>query len=270
MVQIQKRSKGNASSCAPSSGTAISQKTKQRIFGILLATTSFALMFVMASFKPRLPFTIASGGSSSSQSETRRQSPILLSTPNHTKITTDVRGNLGPPEVMLQDGTDWLKDRWQAASDMHGTAIKGHREVLLAFHETVQVNAIILDWEAAYSKDYFLEGALQNLVWFPLYDTRLNPSNNKNNNQQQQLRGENSSNYELFVLSNTQNVGQSPGVKTKTPLHVIHTLARNNRTPKDPPTLQYLRLTIRSSAMGWGVSLWQIKVFGWRQEETKD
>ena len=38
-----------------------------------------------------------------------------------------VRGNLGPCDVVIQGapGSDWLKDRWQAASDMGGTAIKG-------------------------------------------------------------------------------------------------------------------------------------------------
>jgi len=45
--------------------------------------------------------------------------------------TTDTRGNLGPAEVMLQDppGDDWIKDRWQAASDMGGTAIAGEHWV---------------------------------------------------------------------------------------------------------------------------------------------
>ena len=40
--------------------------------------------------------------------------------------TCDVRGNLGPCSVVVQEtpGNDWLRDRWQAASDMGGTAIK--------------------------------------------------------------------------------------------------------------------------------------------------
>ena len=37
----------------------------------------------------------------------------------------DVRGNLGECGVILNRGDDWLKDRWQAASDMGGTAIPG-------------------------------------------------------------------------------------------------------------------------------------------------
>ena len=42
-------------------------------------------------------------------------------------VTTDTRGNLGPGSVITQkvQGNDWLKDRWQAASDMHGSAIAG-------------------------------------------------------------------------------------------------------------------------------------------------
>lgn len=35
-------------------------------------------------------------------------------------VTCDTRGNLGPCSVVVQasPGSDWLKDRWQAASDM--------------------------------------------------------------------------------------------------------------------------------------------------------
>ena len=42
-------------------------------------------------------------------------------------VTSDARGNLGPASVLVKDvpGENWLKDRWQAASDMGGTAIPG-------------------------------------------------------------------------------------------------------------------------------------------------
>ena len=47
--------------------------------------------------------------------------PKLLSRSQDVKVTADVRGNLGPIEVIKQanPGTNWIKDRWQAASDMH-------------------------------------------------------------------------------------------------------------------------------------------------------
>jgi hypothetical protein len=67
------------------------------------------------------------------------ESSALLSRNPEVKVTTDVRGNLGPPSVMIQEtpGTDWLKDRWQAASDMHGTAIPGVHWVMLEFPSPV-------------------------------------------------------------------------------------------------------------------------------------
>jgi hypothetical protein len=209
------------------------------LYSCLLAGTAFALMFVFASFSPLPPM--------------ERPPSQQLATINNTRVTTDVRGNLGPPEVMVQEGSDWLKDRWQAASDMHGTAIQGVHEVLLSFHFPIELEKMELDWEAAYSKDYLIEGALSNLIWFTLYDTASDdPSTN------------------LLQMGPVREEGQSPGVKSKTPLHVIHPFflpSKNNQTQTTTttkyPKLQYLKLTIRSSAMGWCVSLWRIKLFGW-------
>ena len=55
--------------------------------------------------------------------------PASLSSPYlhvHAQVTASVRGNLGDAQVVVDPSTkDWLKDRWQAASDMNGTPIKG-------------------------------------------------------------------------------------------------------------------------------------------------
>jgi len=248
-------------------------KTSMRtwIFAMLLAACSFFFMFYVTTFKPQHPSVVSSSSSlrrggdiveENGEAKKGTRQIVLLSTPNHTKITTDVRGNLGPAEVMLTDGTDWIKDRWQAASDMHGTAIQGHHEVLLSFHMPIQITSLVLDWEAAFSKDYLLEGAQKNLIWFPLYDTRLAMASAGDATTTKQ---------QVLVLSSHVRSGQSPGVKTKTPLHIVDTFKLKNTTDATTsfdtadaaPTLQYIRLTIRSSAMGWGVSLWRIKVFGW-------
>ncbi len=71
----------------------------------------------------------------------------------------DTRGNLGDCSVLIQDnpGTDWIRDRWQAASDMGGTAIPGAHWVRLDFHRNITIGKVVLDWEAAYSDDYRLE-----------------------------------------------------------------------------------------------------------------
>lgn len=208
----------------------------KRIYAVLLATSTFLLMFVFSSLDP---FPVVE----------RRGPPIQLASPNNTKVSTDVRGNLGPPGAMVRGGTDWLKDRWQAASDMHGTAIQGHHQVLLGFHFPLDLDGLELDWEAAYSKDYLIEGAQANMVWFTLYDTRDTNQDSTN----------------LLEMGPERKEGQSPGVKDpKVPLHVIHPFKFKNTTDApQPPRLQYLKLTIRSSAMGWGVSLWRIQVFGW-------
>ena len=165
-------------------------------------------------------------------------SPITLLTepPSSIVITTDVRGNLGPPESMLNNGTDWIKDRWQAASDMHGTAIKGVHWVHLDFQRLVTVSTVILDWEAAYSDDYKIEGRLKDgEEYFNLFDS-------DNDGQQRK----------------TSEAGQSPGVKAKTPLHIIHTIEMIKESDK----IQQIRIWIRSSTMDWGVSLWEVKLLG--------
>ena len=66
----------------------------------------------------------------------------------------DVRGNLGECGVILNRGDDWLKDRWQAASDMGGTAIPGPHKVEIEFGRDVRVCSVEIDWETAYAEDY--------------------------------------------------------------------------------------------------------------------
>ena len=80
-------------------------------------------------------------------------------------VTSSTRGNLGPPSVLNQDppGEDWIGDRWQAASDMGGTAIPGRHWILVDFSSSsssVFVSKIVLDWETAYAEDYRVEGRL--------------------------------------------------------------------------------------------------------------
>jgi hypothetical protein len=153
-------------------------------------------------------------------------------------VTASVRGNLGPPSVILSDGQDWIKDRWQAASDMHGTAIKGSQWVELSFDRQIQVTKVVLDWEAAFSKDYRLESKNNSdeNEWTVLYDGGDPLQESKRS---------------------VEEFGQSPGVKTKTPLHVVHTIY-----PLKGEPFQVLRIYIRKPAHGWGVSLWKVNVYG--------
>lgn len=177
----------------------------------------------------------------------------ILSRSNNVTVTADVRGNLGPASVVIQrnPGKDWIKDRWQAASDMHGTNIPGTHWILLDFGADIIVDKIVLDWEAAFADKYKLEGSMDD------------PS--KNQTSKWTLFDGTDPSQEKY--RSTVKTGQSPGVKTKTPLHVIHTIF----PIKVKKPLRYLRLYIQKSAMGWGVSLWQFDVFGnYKSEVVQD
>jgi len=178
--------------------------------------------------------------------------PRNLSRSREVKATADVRGNLGPASVVVQrnPGTDWIHDRWQAASDMHGTAIGGAHWILLDFGSEIVPDTIILDWEAAYSDQYRIEASQD-----PITDQSSKESiwmvfDSTDPVQKERIK--------------VETKGQSPGVKTTTPLHVIHTLHPLQSTKP----LRYLRLYILSSAMGWGVSLWQFDVIGYSKDEV--
>ena len=248
----------------------------------------------------------------------QQQSKLLSRNPN-VILTTSTRGNLGPPTVLNQNppGSDWIKDRWQAASDMHGTAIKGSHwvhldfsQLLLLDHENggegghggvsgrrgIQMTKIVLDWETAFATDYRIEGRMDRPPspssiqhesslrgvdkedeWCVLYDGGGGHANNNNAKRENELR--------YGIEFHESEYGQSPGVKQKLPLHIIHTIEwkasssatilnnNNNNNKKSEQgsesnnchgmtTFRYLRIFIRKPARGWGVSLWEVDVYG--------
>jgi hypothetical protein len=160
-------------------------------------------------------------------------------------VTADVRGNLGPAEVVVKGGNDWLNDRWQAASDMHGKNIPGRHWIIMEFTEPIVISKIVLDWETAYCNEYVVEGSMEAIFddgenhydMITLFDGRKA--------QDQAIRSE-------------QKYGQSPGVKQKMPLHIVHTIPV---APQSRP-VKFLRLLILKSVTGWGVSLWLWDVYG--------
>jgi hypothetical protein len=178
--------------------------------------------------------------------------PRIMSRSPNVKITTDVLGNLGPPEVMIQahPGKDWIKDRWQAGSDMHGKAIPGRHWVSLDLGQYIVLEKIVLDWEAAYADVYMIQASVE-----PISLEALQTDDKTwNDNIWDLFDGRTVDND---VERTVETYGQSPGVKTKTPLHVVHTIPVDNKRP-----LRYLRIGILQSAMGWGVSLWQVDLYG--------
>lgn len=205
-------------------------------------------------------------------------------------VATDVRGNLGPPSVVLQNGTDWIRDRWQAASDMHGTNIAGQHWIQLTWSaaaaatngsrpttttrrpQQVVITRIVLDWETAYADQYDLQtlngvevsksrfrmdSSSTTSSWMTLVQSPMANDSTSNNN------------YKIGVTHS----GQSPGVQFVTPLHIVHDIQPSSSSQAvltdagsssgESSSTSSLRLVIHKSATGWGVSLWQIQVYGW-------
>ena len=206
------------------------------------------------------------------------------------RVTADVRGNLGPPSVVCQikPGADWLKDRWQAASDMGGTAIPGRHWLVVDLGRPVVADRAVLDWEAAFASKYRIE--VRSTAPLGLDDDGSGgeePSATAGGGG-----GEGGGGWRvLFDASRgdasaavrggrrrTHERGRSPGVKPKqvtggkpggVPLHVVHTVllveddqGYDAASPVVTEPFQYLRVVVLKPAMGWGVSLWQLDLVG--------
>ncbi|KAL7482234.1 hypothetical protein ACHAW6_007920 [Cyclotella cf. meneghiniana] len=212
------------------------------------------------------------------------QEHTIISRNSTVAITSSTRGNLGPPTVLNQDppGNDWIKDRWQAASDMGGTAIPGTHWILLDFSslypnsdQAAYVTKVVLDWETAFAYDYRIESRIdiptsiggEQDEWCVMYDG-ASDDNDERNNVQKNIRG---IGYQ-YTRKTVKEYGQSPGVKQKLPLHIIHTIewgtsvgiskVEISKVDNKCHLMRYLRIFIRKPARGWGVSLWQVDVYG--------
>ena len=140
----------------------------------------------------------------------------------------DVRGNLGECGVILNRGDDWLKDRWQAASDMGGTAIPGPHNVEINFGRDVRVCSVEIDWETAYADDYTIH-----LDGERVFDGAAPGASRR-----------------------ARMSGKSPGVKGR-PLHVVHDITLDDCVPA-----RVLTIHINRGATPWGVSIWHVGVMG--------
>ena len=139
----------------------------------------------------------------------------------------DVRGNLGECGVILNRGDDWLKDRWQAASDMGGTAIPGPHKVEIDLGRDVQVCSVEIDWETAYAEDYTIAAD-----GVRVFDGAA-PGGRRE-----------------------RTSGASPGVKGR-PAHVVHDITFDECAPA-----RALTIHINRGATPWGVSIWHVSVMG--------
>lgn len=129
---------------------------------------------------------------------------------------------------------------------MGGTAIPGAHWVMLDFDSPVVATSIVLDWEAAHADNYRIE--LRNKLddddagWTVIFD---------------------GSNPHDCEYRSVKKSGQSPGVKYEMPLHVVHKIELTELEPQvKDMVFRYLRVFIVKPAAGWGVSLWQVDVYG--------
>ena len=132
---------------------------------------------------------------------------------------------------------------------MHGTAIAGAHWVQLEFDAPVRVTRMVLDWETAYAEDYVIKGMRSDGTEVVLLDAAVDQSQ----------RTEATS-------------GQSPGVKQKLPLHVIHTWNTTDSLERyEGNGIKVLRIDIRKPFhSGWGVSLWKVDVYGYFETALAD
>jgi hypothetical protein len=164
--------------------------------------------------------------------------------------------------IQAKGGDDWLHDRWQAASNMHGKNIPGEHWIQLEFEDTAVVaNKIVLDWETAYADEYLLEASVE----------PFSNNNNDNDNDSSWVLFDGRDKEAVATMLSVEKSGKSPGVKEPMPLHVVHTieLAANDNNNIYHRPFKFLRLHILKSKTGWGVSLWQFDVYGFRTDELQ-
>lgn len=155
--------------------------------------------------------------------------------------TASVRGNLGPPSVVLDPCTaDWLTDRWQAAKNMRGDAIPGRHWLELALKAAaLNITKIVIDYEIAYSDDYEVEVFCDNgSGWVVIYKSKSR------------------------VLQRTVQ---------KSEKHIVHTIQIDNPTyPCGESTLSIskIKLNIKNPADRWGTSVWRFFVWGYDANRT--
>ena len=162
----------------------------------------------------------------------RQQQPSILSLRSQgCPVIADVQGNLAKPSVLTSSiNKDWLKDRWQAAKDMSGRPIKGSHWVSINLKQVVNVAKIVIDYEQAYCSDYTLECRVEE------FDPWKSIDQNK-------------------VLKELRS-----GEGTNT--HVIHEVVLKSGESNNKIQCKYVRLFMNKPATKWGVSVWEVQVWG--------
>lgn len=152
--------------------------------------------------------------------------------------TASVRGNLGPPSVVVSPvADDWLKDRWQAAKNMKGEPIPGPHWIMLTLKAPAHnVSKVIVDFESAYSNDYAVDAFCSNSQsWESVY---------KSNKRDV-----------LFIKRSKQHVTHEIRLKEQLNPCVVEFNGES--------LISKLRLRITKPAERWGTSVWSFLVWGY-------
>mmetsp|Transcript_22814 Transcript_22814/g.56340 ORF Transcript_22814/g.56340 Transcript_22814/m.56340 type:complete len:268 (-) Transcript_22814:322-1125(-) len=146
------------------------------------------------------------------------------------KATSDVRGNLGVAQVVTDPSVaDWLKDRWQSASDMNGTPIPA---IPAKF---------VIDWETAHADDYTIEGRLsQTDEW-----KRVTTAESK---------GDRATSDKHVI--DTVNISSEWGKQT------LETNVPDLSCNAPVSAVRFVRLLIHKPATRWAPSVWRFEVHG--------
>lgn len=169
---------------------------------------------------------------------------------------SDVRGNLGPASVVTHESVeDWLKDRWQAALNMRGEPIPGVHWIVVDLEDSHYITKVIIDWEAAYSKNWRLYG----------------------------LEKSTCANGEILCVEKSlgwvQFGGSASAITVQTAkLHIIQSidvavevneingesfvLSTTGTKLAGIGPFRYVKLLILSPSTQWGSSIWRLQVWG--------
>ena len=153
-------------------------------------------------------------------------------------VTADVKGNLAAPSVITSNiKKDWLKHRWQAAADMSGRPISGSHWVEIDLMQSVTVTKIVIDYEQAYCNNYEINCKKDiDSKWERIF-----------------------TNHRKRMSSGKHLIETRNGKGTNT--HVIHDIDLNY--PTYAYDCQYIQLFMKKPASNWGVSIWEIEIFGY-------
>ena len=178
-----------------------------------------------------------------SRSKIPQQNPSLQETfiSDGALATASVRGNLGPPSVVVSPvADDWLNDRWQAAKNMKGEPIPGPHWIVLALKEPAHnISKIKIDFETAYSNDYAVDAYCSDTQsWETVYKSSMR---------------------DVVVQRFKHHVTHEICLKGR--INVCEAQTIDQSSPSK--SVSKVRLRIKRPAERWGTSVWSFLVWGY-------